>query len=69
MTLPELSQVFYDLGCKAAYNLDGGHTTGMVFQDTFVNHPYKADTKISDCIYIGEPNENRTAAKKAMLIA
>lgn len=56
MTLPELSQVFYDLGCKAAYNLDGGHTTGMVFQDTFVNHPYKADKKISDCIYICEPN-------------
>lgn len=55
MTLPELSQVFYDLGCRAAYNLDGGHTSGLDFRDAFVNRPYRAGKKISDCIYICEP--------------
>ena len=55
MTLPELPQVFYELGCRAAYNLDGGHTSGMGFQDFLVNRPYKAGKKISDCIYICEP--------------
>lgn len=31
MTIPELAQVFQDLGCKAAYNLDGGGSAVMVF--------------------------------------
>ena len=31
MTIPELAQVFADLGCKAAYNLDGGGSAVMVF--------------------------------------
>jgi len=31
MTLPELAQVFEDLGCKAAYNLDGGGSALMMF--------------------------------------
>jgi exopolysaccharide biosynthesis protein len=32
MTLAELSAVFYDLGCKTAYNLDGGQTAMMIFE-------------------------------------
>ena len=31
MTIPELAQVFANLGCKVAYNLDGGGSAVMVF--------------------------------------
>lgn len=55
MTLTELAKVFENLGCKAAYNLDGGHCSFMAMNGAIVNHPYKPGKDISDCIYIGEP--------------
>lgn len=54
MTLLELSQVFQDLGCKAAYNLDGGHSTMMAMEGQLVNKPYKESHAIVDCLYFGE---------------
>ncbi|MDD3227983.1 MAG: phosphodiester glycosidase family protein [Oscillospiraceae bacterium] len=54
MTLPELAKVFENLGCTAAYNLDGGHTTFMTLNSAVVNQPYKPTKTISDCIYICE---------------
>ena len=54
MTLPELSQVFESLGCSAAYNLDGGHSTFMTMGDQVVNHPYNSKHQIVDCLYFGE---------------
>ncbi len=54
MTLPELAQVFENLGCSAAYNLDGGHSTFMTMGDQVVNHPYKSSHQIVDCLYFGE---------------
>ncbi|MDD4510053.1 MAG: phosphodiester glycosidase family protein [Oscillospiraceae bacterium] len=56
MTLPELAAVFENLGCTAAYNLDGGHTTFMTLNSAVVNQPYKPQKTISDCIYICEPS-------------
>lgn len=52
MTLAELSQLFYDLGCTAAFNLDGGTSSEMVYQDSFVNQPYNGGRSTSDIIYI-----------------
>ena len=37
MTLAELSQLFYDLGCKTAYNLDGGATSSMALKGELYN--------------------------------
>jgi exopolysaccharide biosynthesis protein/transposase len=54
MTLPELAQVFENLGCSAAYNLDGGHSTFMTMGDQVVNQPYKSSHEIVDCLYFGE---------------
>lgn len=51
MTLAGLSEVFYDLGCKAAYNLDGGQTAMMVFQGEPVNRAYKGGRGCSDILY------------------
>jgi hypothetical protein len=39
MTLPELAQLFLELGCTEAMNLDGGGSTTMVVRSTVVNSP------------------------------
>lgn len=52
--LPELSTLMNQLGCKQAYNLDGGRTSFMVFMNKVVNKPYEGGRSISDIIYIGE---------------
>ena len=53
MKLDELSQVMIDLGCVDAYNLDGGQSSMMVFQDQVLGQPYKGGREISDIIYFG----------------
>ncbi len=50
MTLNELSSTFVSLGCKVAYNLDGGATAMMVFRGEVVNHPTKGGRASSDII-------------------
>lgn len=54
MYLFEMAKVFEDLGCKAAYNLDGGHCSFMTFQDKTANHPYKPEHEVTDGIFICE---------------
>ena len=53
MSLSELSQAMIDLGCKDAYNLDGGQSVMMVFQGNVIGQPYKGGRNISDIIYVG----------------
>lgn len=56
MTLEQLSQLFAQLGCKAAYNLDGGHSSFMTFNNAIVNSPSNGnDCTMSDCLLIKEP--------------
>lgn len=50
----EMAQLFEQLGCRAAYNLDGGHCSFMTFQGTIANHPYKPEHEVSDGIFITE---------------
>ncbi len=52
MTLTELSALMAQLGCKKAYNLDGGRSSVMVFNGKTVNAPYKGGRESSDIIYI-----------------
>jgi exopolysaccharide biosynthesis protein len=54
MTFADLSQLFYELGCKAAFNLDGGQTSEMVFMDKFANRPYNGGRAVSDILYIAD---------------
>ncbi|MEZ4358143.1 MAG: phosphodiester glycosidase family protein [Eubacteriales bacterium] len=51
-SLKALSQLFYNLGCKAAFNLDGGQTSEMVFEGDFFNQPYNGGRSVSDILYI-----------------
>lgn len=50
MSLAELSAVYEALGCKAAFNLDGGATAQMIFQGELVNKPYNGGRESSDII-------------------
>ena len=54
LTLEQFSQLFYDLGCKAAYNLDGGRSAEMFFNGKILNDPYKGGRSVSDCLIIRE---------------
>lgn len=55
MTMEQLAAFFFDLGCTAAYNLDGGQTAAMVSKRGLVNKPFGGGRTTSDILYIGEP--------------
>ena len=50
----EMAKVFEDLGCKVAYNLDGGHCSFMTMNGKVINSPYKPEHEIADGIFITE---------------
>ena len=58
ITLPQLSKLFYDLGCSAAYNLDGGNSSIMVWGDEVINHPSGGGRESSDALLIAEVRSN-----------
>ncbi|WP_251033310.1 phosphodiester glycosidase family protein [Bacillus sp. ISL-75] len=50
----EFAQVFEDLGCTKAYNLDGGGSSTMYFKGRVVNNPLGKGQErgVSDILYI-----------------
>lgn len=54
VTLPELAQIFVDLGVVTAYNIDGGGSSTMVFGGFLVNNPLGKGTErgTSDVLYV-----------------
>ncbi len=54
ITLPALSRLFHDLGCAAAYNLDGGNSSVMVWQSEVINNPSGGGRESSDALLIAE---------------
>ena len=58
LSLYELARVMKKLGCKTAYNLDGGGSSTMWFMGRIVNHPTSGwrsgERSVSDIVYIGE---------------
>ena len=54
MRIEELAQLFHDLGCKEAYNLDGGQSAVMAYDGELANKPAGGGRMISDILYIGE---------------
>lgn len=57
MTMSELSALFESLGCKAAYNLDGGQSSVMTFDGRIYNQPAGGGRYGSDILYIAETEE------------
>jgi len=54
MSLAELAALFQELGCKEAYNLDGGKSSAMVWNGSLVNDPADGGRRVSDIVYIAE---------------
>ncbi len=52
MTYSGCASLCRELGCKVAYNLDGGRTSQMTFLGALVNQPYNNGRDTSDMIYI-----------------
>jgi len=52
LTLDEFSRLVYEQGVENAYNLDGGNSTMMMFQGSYVNTGDLGNIRdISDIIY------------------
>jgi len=58
LTLYELANFMKTLGCKAAYNLDGGGSSTMYFNGQVINNPTTngniSERKVSDIVYISK---------------
>lgn len=61
MTMQQTAQLMHDLGCRAAFNLDGGQSAVMShnngdgnWENDFVNSPSGGGRKLSDILYIAE---------------
>lgn len=55
MRLEDMSTLFYELGCTAAYNLFGGANALMYADTGAVSTPYTETRAVSDILYIAEP--------------
>ncbi len=54
LKLSELSQLMADIGCSAAYNLDGGQSSMMYFNGGLISEPYNNGRKAGDIVLIRE---------------
>lgn len=56
--IPDLAKIFEDLGCKVAYNLDGGGSAVMTFNDAYHSVPSEM-RDLSDLVIVvdGPPSE------------
>ena len=57
LTLTELSGFMETLGCKAAYNLDGGQSSVMYFNGKIHSTPQNGSRRLGDVVMIVEPEE------------
>ncbi len=57
LSLYELATFLESIGCKTAYNLDGGGSSSMVFLGNLINNPANgrksSERSVSDIVYIG----------------
>lgn len=55
LLLDEMATIFSEMGCKAAYNLDGGGSAVMCFNGEYVNRQSNGgDREISDLLLVAE---------------
>lgn len=55
LTLTQMAALMEELGCTAAYNLDGGQSSAMWFNGGLVSTPYKNGRSLSDVVLIIDP--------------
>lgn len=54
INMKDWSKFFCNLGCKVAFNLDGGGSTQMAFMGKLVNSPCGDYRKVADMLYIAD---------------
>lgn len=60
MKMQQLVKFMDELGCKYAYNLDGGQSASLFFDGEILNNPYNGARKVQDCVYIeGESSKSQ----------
>lgn len=58
LEMAELALLMEEIGCKAAYNLDGGQSSMMVFNGEIYSTPYHGGRNVGDAVIIKDlPNE------------
>ena len=62
LSMKERAAFMADLGCKAAYNLDGGISAQIAYMGERINHPGK-DRNLRDVILLLEPESTPTPAE------
>lgn len=54
VTMTELAAIMAKEGCSNAYNLDGGKSSAIFYNGSYVNKLYEGGRDVSDILYIGE---------------
>lgn len=65
LTIPELAQIFVDLGCTKAYNLDGGGSAVMTFDQKLYSQQSNGGRDLGDILVIRETPEFLAAHPEA----
>ncbi|MCR5072882.1 MAG: phosphodiester glycosidase family protein [Clostridiales bacterium] len=63
VTLVELGQIFEELGCVSAYNLDGGKSAVMAFNGKAWSQTLSGGRDMSDIIFLREPDGAEAASE------
>ena len=58
LTLANEAKLMESLGCKVAFNLDGGQTSQFYWNDSMFNVPYKNGRFTSDIICVIDPESD-----------
>ncbi len=58
MKLKDLAAFMESLGCKVAYNLDGGQSAMMWFNGAVISNPYHGGRNIGDIVYLTDSSSN-----------
>ncbi len=66
LEMDQLAKLMEDIGCKAAYNLDGGQSSMLVFNGEIHSTPYHGGRNVGDVVIIKDlPNEAAPAEVEA----
>lgn len=60
--MQDLALLMEELGCKAAYNLDGGQSSMLWYNGELVSNPYKGGRPVGDIVFLKDlPNDTAPA--------
>ncbi len=57
VTMPELASFMASIGCEAAYGLDGGNSSALVFNNQLISVKNVEERAVSDIIYFASATE------------